>query len=151
MFDCKTKTHQQCVFPFESDSKKYHSCSNEVGFGGQLHCAIDDKSLSFGVCGSDCPGGTKNSYSYKLFVLMQNFILLKFVVMIMVFAIFLVVSIALHAELYAKWDLKEINARHVKEDFTLATVSQMVKLIQLLVWVQHVKVSISTLSLTSFR
>ena len=77
MFDCKTKTHQQCVFPFESDSKKYHSCSNEVGFGGQLHCAIDDKSLSFGVCGSDCPGGTKNSYSYKLFVLMQNFILKK--------------------------------------------------------------------------
>ena len=60
--------------------------------------------------------------------------------MTMVFAISLVVLIVLHVALYAGLATKGITVNHAKKGFTSATVSQMVKLTQLLVWVQYVKV-----------
>ena len=75
--------------------------------------------------------------------------ILQFVIITMVFAMSLVVSIAHLVEMYARLVMKGISVKHAKKGFTSAMVSQMVKLIHLLVWVQHVKVPISTLCLTS--
>ena len=60
--------------------------------------------------------------------------------MIMVFAMSLVVSIVLHVVLYAGLAMKEINVIHAEKGFTSAMVSQMVKLIHLLVLDQYAKV-----------
>ena len=59
-WDCTTKDHQQCTFPFLLNNVSYISCTNEMGFIGKS-CAIDANDYghfkSYSPCSNNCPGG----------------------------------------------------------------------------------------------